>query len=203
MLLIAAGLLLAALRLPLWQMRMEAPQYRDEEALDVAVFASEMRGDLGELKTLNQYIGVHVPERLPQFTWIPAALIAGATLAFVAALFSPNVRRAALFAVPILLSACLGFAAFQAKEQMHDIGHYRDAKTVMLGVKDFTPPFIGYARIAQFDIHSSFGLGAYLVAAAVMLQLASATAARKSEVQPRPDNLRSIRPVDFRKEVAA
>ena len=44
----AATLLALSLKLPLWQMRMEAPQYKDEEALEVVVFPGEMRGDLAE-----------------------------------------------------------------------------------------------------------------------------------------------------------
>src|SRR5437588_4283261 len=75
---IAAGLLLFSLKLPLWQMRLETPQYKDEEALKIAVHANAFRGDLRELKVLNQYIGVHVPPTLPQFKWLPGVLIAAA-----------------------------------------------------------------------------------------------------------------------------
>ena len=57
----AAGLLLAGFRLPLWHLRMEAPQYRGEDALHVIVYPHTMRGDLQELAVLNQYIGVPVP----------------------------------------------------------------------------------------------------------------------------------------------
>ena len=34
---VACALLASSLSLPLWQMRMEAPQYRDDEALGVLV----------------------------------------------------------------------------------------------------------------------------------------------------------------------
>jgi len=62
----AAGLLVLSLTLPLWHLRMEAPQYRDEEALKVAVYPHALRGDLNEIRVLNQYIGVHIPAQLPQ-----------------------------------------------------------------------------------------------------------------------------------------
>jgi hypothetical protein len=168
----AAACLLFSVRQPLWKMRMEAPQYRGEEALRVAVFPTALRGDLSELKTLNQYIGVHVPNELPQFKWLPAALVAGALLPLAGALLRKGrTRTIALFAAPVLLSATLGFAAVQARAQMHEIGHNRDKKTILAGVKDFTPPFLGRAKIAQFEITSEFGFGTVLAAVAVALQI--------------------------------
>jgi hypothetical protein len=51
---LASILLLAALKLPLWQMRLEAPQYRDQEALQIAVHPNALRGDVKELSVLQQ-----------------------------------------------------------------------------------------------------------------------------------------------------
>src|ERR1051325_1970716 len=93
---LAAGFLLGALKLPLWHLRMEAPQYRDEEALRVNVFAGSMRGDLREITVLNQYIGVHIPAVLPQSRWLPPMLLAGAALGIVASLLPKILRRGAL-----------------------------------------------------------------------------------------------------------
>jgi hypothetical protein len=45
--------------------------------------------------------------------------------------------------VSCALAAALALAAAQAKSQMHDIGHKRDQKTILAGMKDFTPPFLG------------------------------------------------------------
>lgn len=170
----AAGLLLASLTLPLWQMRLEAPQYRDEEALRVAVHPNALHGDLRELAVLNQYIGVHVPTSLSQFKWLPEALIASALLGLVAACLPQMIRRRALVIVVLALITALGVAAVQAGFQMHDIGHHRDSRTIMLGVKDFTPPFLGSKKIAQFEVTSRFGTGAWLIGGALFLQLAAA-----------------------------
>ena len=79
---VASMLLLVSLRLPLWQMRLESPQYRDQEALRIAVHPDSLRGDIRELSVLQQYIGVHIPPTLPQFKWLPGLLIAGAVLGF-------------------------------------------------------------------------------------------------------------------------
>lgn len=171
---IAAALLLVSLKLPLWQMRMEAPQYRDEEALKIAVHPNAFRGDMRELTVLEHYIGVHIPPTLPQFRWLPGTLIAGAILGLIAVLLPLVIRRRALIVVVVSLVAALAVAAAQAMIQMHDIGHNRDQRTVLVGVKDFTPPFLGTTKIAQFEVSSRFGLGAWLIGAALALQLAAA-----------------------------
>ncbi|MGN6553603.1 MAG: hypothetical protein ACTHLW_07760 [Verrucomicrobiota bacterium] len=190
---VAAALLCASLKLPLWQMRLEAPQYRDEEALHVAVHPNALRGDLQELAVLNQYIGVHIPPNLPQFKWLPATLIAGGVLGIIAALLPMAIRRRALIFVVIALTGALAGAAVQARSQMHDIGHRRDQHTVLVGVQDFTPPFLGTAKIAQFEVSSRFGLGALLIGAALTLQLGAAWAS-KNQVSRRPGTRNATTP---------
>jgi hypothetical protein len=172
--LVAAGLLAVSLKLPLWHLRMEAPQYRDQEALKVNVFAGSMNGDLREITVLNQYIGVHIPAVLPQSKWLPTALIVGAVLGVVASLLPFVLRRGALLVTSVALASAIGVAVFQAKRQMYDIGHKRDAHTKLARVQDFTPPFLGTAKVAQFTITASFGSGAYLLGAAIALQLGGA-----------------------------
>jgi hypothetical protein len=170
----ASALLLISLKLPLWQMRLEAPQYRGKEALRISVHPNALRGDLKELTVLDQYIGVHVPSRLPQFNWLPASLIAGAGLGLIAAFFAGRFRSGALTVVSCALALALAAAAAQAMVQIRDIGHRRDQKTVLSGIKDFTPPFLGTSKIAQFTVSSRFGLGAWLIGAALVMQLGAA-----------------------------
>jgi hypothetical protein len=177
---VAAGLLVASVKLPLWHLRMEAPQYRDEEALRVNVFAGSMDGDLGEITVLNQYIGVHIPAVLPQSKWLPTALLIGAAAGVLAGLLPGILRHRALGFTAFALVAAVGFAVFQAKQQMYDIGHKRDAHTKLARVQDFTPPFLGTAKIAQFTVTSWFGPGAYLLGAAIVLQIGAAVVSRRT-----------------------
>jgi copper chaperone NosL len=180
---LASVLLLISLRLPLWQMRLEAPQYQDQEALHVAVHPNALHGDIRELSVLDKYIGVHIPPTLPQFRWLPALLIAGAVLGFAASLLRFPARRHALTFVSCTLAAGLALAAVQAMFQIHDIGHRRDQKTVLVGVKDFTPPFIGTNKIAQFTVSSRLGLGAWLIGGALALQLGAAWLSRQPQAK--------------------
>src|SRR5262249_46421142 len=128
----------------------------------------------------NESIGVHVPGRLPQFGWLPFLIAGGAALGLAASLLSVRFRRGAIGLACGALAAGLLTAAVQAKFQMHDIGHKRDQRTVLAGMHDFTPPFLGTSKIAQFTVTSNFGLGAWLIGAAMSLQIGAAWASRKT-----------------------
>jgi len=185
---LASALLLISLKLPLWQMRLEAPQYRDQEALHIAVHPNALRGDLKELNVLDQYIGVHVPPVLPQFKWLPGLLATGAALGLLVGFLGNRFRSRAMTLLSCALALTLTLAAVQAMVQIHDIGHKRDQKTVLAGVKDFTPPFLGTNKIAQFTVSSRFGLGAWLIGGALVLQLTAAWLSKHSN--PRTHRLK-------------
>ena len=180
----AALLLFWSLKLPLWQMHMEAPQYQDEDALDVTVYPDALRGDMDELKVLNSYIGVHVPETLPQTRWLPGVLIAGGVASLLAAFLPGRYRPKSLFLVPTLVALALAVAAIQAQMQMREIGTNRDKKTTLVGVKDFTTPLIGRAKVAQFTITSYLSWGTLTITAALGLLWTGAWLSRKTRGVP-------------------
>lgn len=181
--LVAAGLLIASIKLPLWQMRMESPQYQDNEALHIKVFSTTMTGDLREIRVLNKYIGVHIPDALPQWKWLPAVIVCAAALSVLAIAFPVLARRRTLFSIPALLATAVLFSAAQAQWQMYHVGHQRDAHTALKGVNDFTMPLLGRVKIANFTITSTLGVGSYLICAAIILQFTSAYASRRCHPQ--------------------
>ena len=78
---------------------------------------------------------------------------------------------------------------------MHDIGHNRDRHAAMTGFKDFTPPLLGTTKIAQFEVSSRFGTGAWLIGVALALQIAAAFVGRSRS--PRTPATESTSPPDF------
>ncbi len=166
----AAGLFAASLWFPLWHLKMEAPQYQGSEALRVRVYPGALGGDLKEIKVLNQYIGVHIPERLPELRWIPVALLAASLSGVLALALGRTARARLLFATATLLSLVLVASAAKAQWQMHDIGHQRDPHAILKGVPDFTPPILGRVKVANFLITTGLGAGALLIAAGLLLQ---------------------------------
>lgn len=180
---VAASLLLvASLKLPLWHLKMEAPQYQGREALRVRVYPGSMAGDLREIRVLNHYIGVHIPEHLPELRWLPWVLVVGAGLG-IAVAFLPRLARSRSLAILVaLLAAALFASAALGQYQMREIGHHRDPHPILKGVGDFTPPLLGTARLAQFTLTAGLGGGALLISFALGLQLLAAWLWRPSPV---------------------
>jgi len=175
----AAALFILSLQLPVWHLKMESPQYQEQEALCVKVYPGAMKGDLNEIKVLNHYIGVKVPEHLPQLHWLPISLIAAAGLGLVSAFLPRRARCASFMAVALLLSGVMVYSAGLAQWQMHQIGHERDHHAALKGVKDFTPPLLGSVKVANFELTGGLGPGAWLIGAGIVFQLGAAFLSRR------------------------
>ncbi len=178
---IAAALFLFSLKLPVWHLKMESPQYQKEEALRVRVYPGHMAGDLREIRVLNQYIGVHIPENLPQLRWLPIALVAAAAAGLAGSLAGRAFRSRALLASTVLVSLIMLGSAALAQKQMHDIGHHRDQHTILRGIHDFTPPLLGSVKVANFELTAGLGIGAVVIAGGIALQLGAAWMSRRRQ----------------------
>jgi hypothetical protein len=180
LLLAAAVLLAASLFLPLWSAHMESPQYRDEEALEVRVYPGRIEGDLAEIETLNQYVGVALPLDTPELRASPW-ILGGLLLAVLLALLLP--RRARTWAALVLAVAAVGVAALggvRLQYRLYEMGHSR-GESILEGVPDFTPPLLGTARIANFTARMSLGAGALAYGLSAALLLLAFFAGRRSE----------------------
>lgn len=165
---VIAFLLLLMLWLPLWSTRMEAAQYRGDEALQVEVYAGWIKGDIKELETLNRYIGVHMPLNPPELraaVWVIGFLLTGV----IVALFLPvSVQRRAVMMLFSLMILVGGGGAGLLQYRLYQMGHERSRSTIV-GVANFTPPIFGSFKIANFRAHMRPELGtlAFLVAVAL------------------------------------
>ncbi|MEE8367063.1 MAG: hypothetical protein V3S30_01980 [Thermoanaerobaculia bacterium] len=164
----ATALLVAALLLPLWSTRMEAPQYQGPEALEIHVYAGRVLGDIREIELLNQYVGVHLPLDTPELKatpWVLGSLVALA-LASVLAPVEARSRLAALLLF-LMLAVVLGGSAL-LQYRLYQMGHDR-SPSIMAGVPDFTPPLLGSRKIANFTAFMSLGGGSWAYAGAIFL----------------------------------
>ncbi len=168
-----AVLLAIALLAPLWITRMEAPQYRDEEILEVRVSAGRVEGDIHEIDLLNQYVGVHLPLDTPELAAAPWLLGGLLVFAVIGAALAPGHQRtvAWLLLGAMLLVAVGGFGLLQYR--LWEMGHVRD-KSIFEGVPDFTPPVLGSKKIANFTVYMSLGLGGWAFGLALVLVGATA-----------------------------
>lgn len=161
----AAALVALSTQLPLWSMKMQAPQYRN--GLRLNAYGTGMTGDLRELSILNHYIGmppIEAPALETSMFPIGIAVLVGLCLL---APVHRWVRRLAIVATattPLVILADLQW-------RLYAFGHSLNP-TAPIRLKAFTPLVIGQTQMGNFQSHAMASWGvACFVAAAVLLMM--------------------------------
>src|SRR5262245_53792046 len=146
-------------------MRLWAPQY--PEGLRLTIYSNTIRGDLDKINTLNHYVGMHAitPNDFREFSYMPLALTLFGIMALMAAL--ANRRDVALIGwLAFTLFAAVMFRDYA--NWLYHYGHDLDPRAaIKLGA--FTPPLIGYKKMANFRVLSLPGPGTLLLGLAWLL----------------------------------
>jgi copper chaperone NosL len=167
-LIVVAGLLAASLFLPLWSTEMESPQYHGEEEIKVMVYPGWIRGNLREVETLNQYIGVHLPLDVPELRaapWVIGGLLA---LVLISVALPTRFQRVAEIVDLSLMVACTLGGAVLLQYRLYQLGHVR-THAALARVPDFTPPILGEMRLANFEVHTGLMVGGWAFLGAIAL----------------------------------
>ena len=175
----AAALTAGSLLVPLWGFRMSAPQYPGE-SLHLRVTPTAITGDVHEVTTLQKYIGVRFPTRLPELRWLRPALLALAALLLAAAI--PARGRGTRFlrlSIVAVFAGVLLFSGALVQKRLYEVGHERDPHAPIRAVHDFTPPAVGPVKVGNFTVWSYPHVGACFLVAA--LALAAAAGVRRPE----------------------
>ena len=163
---LASALLLLALPLPLWRVRLIAPQY--PEGLGMEIYARTVRGatehDLGNINELNHYIGMRTidPETITDFRVIPWA-IAGLAILGLAAAISGKRSLAVAWLGVFVAAGVAGLWDFWHWEYMY--GHDLDVAHAIIKVPgmSYQPPLIGAKQLLNFTATSWPAAGTFLI----------------------------------------
>ncbi|HEY6572728.1 MAG TPA: hypothetical protein VI198_05360 [Candidatus Eisenbacteria bacterium] len=145
--------------LPVWHMKLWAPQYR--EGLTLSIYSNTIKGDLDKINTLNHYVGMKAitPEDFREFTYLPQALTGLGVCALLAALL--NRRWLAILGWLVFTGFAVVMFVDYAK-WLHSYGHDLNPHAA-IKLPTFTPPLIGYAKMANFKVLSVPGAGTVLL----------------------------------------
>ncbi|MEX1187074.1 MAG: hypothetical protein WEA80_10835 [Gemmatimonadaceae bacterium] len=158
LLLAAAGLLVAAVFLPLWGMTLVSVQY--PEGLRMIVYPTFITGDITEINLLNKAIGMKpiFNDFFLELKVLPVAFAALALLCVVGAF----IRRAWWSLLSLLAMAGVGgYGLWSMRHRLWQFGNEL-SPTAAMTIDPFTPPMIGSNQIAQFATYSYFSWGTTL-----------------------------------------
>jgi len=179
---IAAGCVIAAVFLPLWQIRLVAPQYA--EGLSIEIFAHKLVGgnegqDLNEINELNHYIGMKplVQEDFVEMKWLPFAFGIFALLSLRAAVVG---RMLSLIDLGVLFLYFSTFSLGNFYYRLYSYGHTLNPHAAVT-MKPFTPILLGSQQIANFVQTSLPKSGAILLGAFPVLVIAAIWSSRREE----------------------
>lgn len=167
-LLLSAGLLVASVALPYWQVRVVAPQY--PQGLRLTAYLNRLSGDVRELDILNHYIGMKPLKdaaKTERRLAVPSVVLIAALLALAA--FAPS-RWAFLLALPAMLFP-LAFTV-DLYWWLWFYGTHLDPKAP-LKLPPFVPPLLGWGKIAQFQAIAHFHWGFFLACLTALIALVS------------------------------
>jgi copper chaperone NosL len=185
---IASCLVLVALALPLWRVRLVAPQYPEGIGMDIhaGTVSGAKENDLDNINSLNHYIGMKAirPESIAELRVIPW-LIAGVAIVGLAAAVAGRRWLAFAWLSAFAALGAVGFWDFYRWE--YDYGHNLDYAHAIIKVPGMTyqPPLIGSRQLLNFTATSWPSIGSYLLGAAFVFgTVALVLASRKHRGGP-------------------
>lgn len=175
--LVASLVLLGVFVLPLWSVRLIAPQYPEGLGMHIRINTVEgaTENDLNNINNLNHYIGMKriEPDAIPELRIIPW-IVGGIILTGLAT--AAFARRWLIYSwtAAFLLIAVAGLVDFWRWE--YDYGHNLDAETAVIKIPgmSYQPPLIGSKQLLNFTATSLPASGGLLAGLALLLALSAA-----------------------------
>jgi copper chaperone NosL len=169
-LLIGSAMVVIGAFLPLWQIRLVAPQYQEGLSLEMYTYkivAGNDGNDLQEINLLNHYIGMKPIAQADfiEMRWIPFAIGVFVLLTWRAVVVG---RVGSLVDLAVLFGYFSAFSLASFAYRLYTYGHDLNPKAPMT-IEPFMPVVIGQQQIANFvqtslPLAGSFCLALFLPA---------------------------------------
>lgn len=170
LLVIGAIALLAVVKVPMWRIDLNAPQY--PEGLKLFIYPNHLGGNVDIINGLNHYIGMkHLrTEDFFEFTILPWIIIGFAVLLILTAVTGKRWMLTSVFVLFVIFGivAMIDFWRWE-----YNYGHNLnpDAPIIVPGMA-YQPPLIGFKQLLNFGAYSIPALGGYLFIGVGILLLA-------------------------------
>lgn len=158
---VAVVSMLAAYRLPMWEIQLWAPQY--PEGLNMKIWLDHLSGDFEIINGLNHYIGMKMirEEMFPEFQYMGYAL---GFLIFMGLLPVITGRRVMLHVFVALLFVAAALGVYDFYRWGYDYGHNLDPKAaISVPGMSYDPPILGYKALLNFTAYSGPDTGGWVM----------------------------------------
>ncbi|MBS1650852.1 MAG: hypothetical protein JSU07_02465 [Bacteroidetes bacterium] len=163
------GLLIYSVRVPIWQIDLNAPQY--PEGLNLKIHADKLGGDVDIINGLNHYIGMKTlhEKDFIEFTILKYIIYFFAVFALIAALIG---RKKIVYILFFSFVAFGVIAMIDFWRWEYNYGHDLDphAAIIVPGMA-YQPPLIGFKQLLNFGAYSVPDTGGWLFVSSGVLML--------------------------------
>jgi len=160
LLIIGALALLVVVKVPMWRIDLNAPQY--PEGLRLFIYPDHLGGNVAIVNGLNHYIGMkplHTADFF-EFTILPGIIIAFAVLFISTALIGKRWMLTSLLVLFVIFGV-VAMVDFWRWEYNYGHNLNPDAPIVVPGMA-YQPPLIGFKQLLNFGAYSVPALGGFL-----------------------------------------
>jgi copper chaperone NosL len=167
---VGAIAVIACYFLPLWTIRLWAPQY--PEGLSMQIWHNTLSGDVAVINGLNHYIGMkHINvEMFPEFNFLKY-VIAGFIVFTLFTAWKGNLRWLSIYCGVILIGGLIALGDFY--RWGYDYGHNLDPSApIKVEGMAYQPPVLGYKVLLNFTALSVPAAGGWVVVALGVLAYA-------------------------------
>ena len=187
---IAGSLLLLGLFVfPLWNIKLEAPQYPIPLGMYIHInkITDEAPHDVKNINLMNHYVGMDkIPEHMTEFDLFPPIIILMVIVGVLIGL-KANYKWFLAWFLLISILGVAGMYDFYLWE--YDYGHNLDPKAIMKFTNPdgtpmgFQPPIFGSKVILNFVAHSYPATGAYVMFVGMLMTFAAFFVGKKEELK--------------------
>jgi copper chaperone NosL len=154
---------IACFWLPLWEIKLWAPQY--PEGLSIEIWHNALKGDVEVINGLNHYIGMkHLKaEMFPEFIYLKFIIGGFIIWGLIVALVG-NMRFLSFYVISLILGGVTALLDFY--RWGYDYGHNLDPTApIQVPGMVYQPPVIGYKDLLNFTALSIPSTGGWIVVA--------------------------------------
>lgn len=165
--LLCALAIIPTVKLPLWEILLEAPQY--PEGMQMQIWADKITGDVNKINGLNHYIGMALIEEknFPELQYMTYIILGMSLLALIVAATG---KKWMLWISVAYQLVCGIYGMYDFWKWEYDYGHNLNPHAaIKIPGMSYQPPLIGWKQLLNFLSGSFPDIGGWIIIASSVI----------------------------------